>query len=101
MNNASVCGDIQAYYAVCMTAKKLGKKINFGNFKTVEQKALLYQACLEKGVDITNPPQLDEFKNCKNYALIEKLATKAPDDKPIVINEMGRCLGVTRSKMTR
>lgn len=87
MNNASVCGDIQAYYAICMTAKKLGKKINFGNFKTLEQKALLYQACLENGVDIANSPKPDEFKECKNFARIKKLTAKQEGNPSIVVKE--------------
>ena len=87
MNNACVCGDIQAYYAICLTAKKLGKKINFGNFKTLEQKALLYQACLEKGVDIANSPELDEFKECKNFTLIKKLTAKQEGNPSIVVKE--------------
>ncbi len=91
MNNACVCGDIQAYYAICLTAKKLGKKISFGNFNTLEQKALLYQACLEKAVDIMNPPQLNEFKNCKNFALIEKMLTKTPNVKNIAVNTTVYC----------
>lgn len=84
-NNASVSGDIQAYYAICMTAQKLGKKINFGTFKDVEQKALLYQACLEKGVEITNSPPIEEFKQCKNFNKIQKL-TQATISPTVIVN---------------
>lgn len=84
-NNASVSGDIQAYYAICMTAQKLGKKINFGTFKDVEQKALLYQDCLEKGVEITNSPPIEEFKQCKNFNKIQRL-TQATISPTVIVN---------------
>ena len=86
-NNVCVQGDINAYYAICMTAQKLNKSINFGTFRELEAKALLYQACLEKGIKMLNPPQPDEFKTCRNFSIIEKLASKQNKEVSASINK--------------
>lgn len=75
--NATVIGDINAYYAICETAKRLGRNIRFGQFNSIEKKALLYQACLEKGMAMENEPAVEELKDCPNFAKIKKLKEAA------------------------